>query len=73
MTFRSKWIVDISEVFDAPYPVLAAYGASLIARKASHEAFMKYKRGTTTPNMIEEVATVFENTFPNLYEMDSKL
>jgi len=61
------------EKFDIPYPLLASFGSCYMTRTCSRHAFHKYKRATTTPNIIEKIGPVFEQTFPDTYEESSKL
>lgn len=53
--------------------LLAGYGACMLLKKCAVRAFMKHKRSTTTPNIIEEIGPVFEEHFPALSSPDSKL
>jgi len=46
------------------YPVLAAYGACTLTRKSGREAFVKHVRSTTTPNIVDEIGSVFEKVWP---------
>jgi len=46
-----------------PYPLLASYAGASLMRTSSREAFKKYRRSTTTPNMIEQIGTSFEALF----------
>eukprot|EP01114_Cavostelium_apophysatum_P019025 TRINITY_DN6001_c0_g1_i2.p1 TRINITY_DN6001_c0_g1~~TRINITY_DN6001_c0_g1_i2.p1 ORF type:complete len:318 (+),score=55.36 TRINITY_DN6001_c0_g1_i2:91-1044(+) len=55
---------------EVPYTVLAAFGGSYLLRKAGSQAFAKHLRGTTTPNIIDEIGGAFEKMFP---AADSKL
>jgi len=50
-----------------PPTVLAAYAGCMLTRLCSAEAFKKYKRSTTTPDIINEIGQVFESLFPAEY------
>jgi len=49
---------------EIPPVLVAAYGASMLVRECSKEAFSKHLRSTTTPDIINEIGPVFEKLFP---------
>jgi len=51
-----------SELHPSP-PVLAAFAACALSRRSGYLAFIKHKRATTTPNVIEEIGPAFEEVF----------
>jgi len=49
---------------EVPYNLIACYGASLLVRECSRSAFSKHFRSTTTPDIIEEIGSVFQKFIP---------
>jgi ATP-dependent NAD(P)H-hydrate dehydratase len=41
-----------------------AYGACMLTKRCAKAAFEKHKRGMTTPDMIEQISSVFEELWP---------
>lgn len=44
--------------------LLAAYGACLMTKGCAKDTFEKFKRGTTTPDMLHQIPFTFERLFP---------
>lgn len=45
--------------------MVAAFGASILTRACAKEAFAKFKRGTTTTDMIHFIPHAFQSFFPS--------
>eukprot|EP00511_Aplanochytrium_stocchinoi_P007503 CAMPEP_0204836250 /NCGR_PEP_ID=MMETSP1346-20131115/24590_1 /ASSEMBLY_ACC=CAM_ASM_000771 /TAXON_ID=215587 /ORGANISM="Aplanochytrium stocchinoi, Strain GSBS06" /LENGTH=346 /DNA_ID=CAMNT_0051970809 /DNA_START=93 /DNA_END=1133 /DNA_ORIENTATION=- len=62
-----NWALSTGVNEDISPAVVAAYGASVLTRRANSMAFTKHKRSMVTPDMIQEIGEAFEE----LYPMDS--
>jgi len=54
---------------ELPSTLLACFAACSLSKHASHLAFQKHKRSTTTPDMIQELGNAFETLFPENFNV----
>jgi hypothetical protein len=55
---------DVFKEIDIETSLLSSYLACFILKNSSRFAFSKFKRSTTTPEIINEISGTFEHYFP---------